>query len=263
MPPGSRFPSPSQPRPSHSVPKHTATPRPGKAGPAGGVLLCSPTVKPTDKTEERYRDILDGLATYFASPFVADILATVSAYAEPDLGGALNRNQMTSKLWLADALASAGGARFATITILGGWFGVLGAMLLSDRRLAVERVVSVDIDPRCAPVARSMNASHGERFAAITADMLSLDYAQACAGTRDLIVNTACEHLPDFSAWFSRLPSGALLALQSNDYFACREHVNCVPDLTTFRAQAPLAEVLFAGSRRQKKYTRFMLIGRK
>lgn len=219
----------------------------------------------SDPATERYRDILDGLAAYFASPLVGDILATVSRFDLPDLGGALNRSQVTSKLWLADALADAGGARFGTVTVLGGWFGVLGAILLADRRLAVGRVLSLDIDPRCEPVARSLNASHGERFAAATGDMLAHAYAPPASSPAvpDLVVNTACEHLPDFAAWYARIPAGTLLALQSNDYFAIAEHVNCVRDLEAFRAQAPLAEVLFAGARRQKKYTRFMLVGRK
>lgn len=214
--------------------------------------------------EARYRDILEGLATYFASPFVADILATASRFDEPDLGGALNRSQMTSKLWLADALAGPGGGRFGTVTVLGGWFGVLGAILLADRRLAIDRVHSVDIDPRCAPVARSLNASHGERFTAATADMHALDYGAPRRGEApDLVVNTACEHLADFAAWYRRIPPGQLVALQSNDYVAIAEHVNCVANLDAFRAQAPLSEVLFAGARAHKKYTRFMLVGRR
>lgn len=217
-----------------------------------------------DESEARYRDILEGLATYFDSPFVADILATASRFAEPDLGGALNRNQIASKRWLAEVLARTTPGRFRTVTILGGWFGVLGAILLADRRLAIAQVVSVDRDPRCAPVARSLNASHGERFQAVTADMFALDYAPpASAGDPDLLVNTSCEHLPDFAGWFARVPAGQLVALQSNDYYAVDEHVNCVPDLAGFSAQAPLAQVLFAGTRRHKKYNRFMLLGRK
>lgn len=222
-----------------------------------------------DDREERCRDILEGLATYFASPLVADVLAAVSRHPEPDLGAALNRNQFTSKLWLADALATAAGARFGTVTVLGGWFGVLGAILLADRRLAIGRVVSVDIDPRCAAVACTMNGSHleGGRFAAVTADMLGWALAGPRPGDAapDLVVNTSCEHLrrPAFDAWYARVPAGHLVALQSNDYVAIDEHVNCVPDLDAFRAQAPLAEVLFAGARPLKKYTRFMLIGRK
>jgi hypothetical protein len=79
----------------------------------------------------------------------------------------------------------------------------------------------------------------------------------------DLIVNTSCEHLADFGGWFARVPAGQLVALQSNDYYAIAEHVNCVPDLAAFRAQAPLGEVLYAGEQPRKRYRRFMLIGRK
>ncbi|HET6803602.1 MAG TPA: class I SAM-dependent methyltransferase, partial [Casimicrobiaceae bacterium] len=79
----------------------------------------------------------------------------------------------------------------------------------------------------------------------------------------DLVVNTSCEHLPDFPRWYARVPAGQLVVLQSNDYFACTEHVNSVRDLAAFEAQAPLSDVLFAGERKLRRYTRFMLIGRK
>ena len=79
----------------------------------------------------------------------------------------------------------------------------------------------------------------------------------------DLVINTSCEHLADFGRWYGRIPAGQRLVLQSNDYFACDQHVNCVADLAAFQAQAPMREVLFAGERRMRRYVRFMLIGRK
>ncbi len=85
----------------------------------------------------------------------------------------------------------------------------------------------------------------------------------ATAGAPNVIINTCCEHLDDFGRWYARIPAGQLLVLQSNDYYACREHVNCVPDLATFRSQAPMREVLFAGEHKLRRYVRFMLIGRK
>jgi len=236
-----------------------------------GWLVCcgrrSPAHTVNDERDALFLDILSGLAGYFDSPFVADIAATASRHREPDLGHALNPNQIASKRWLADALASAAGGRFGTITVLGGWFGVLAAMLLDDHRLSIGRVVSVDIDPRCAEVASSLNATHvkGGRFAAVTADMHAFAYAPPAppGADPDLVVNTSCEHLADFGGWFDRVPAGQLVALQSNDYYAIAEHVNCVPDLATFRAQAPLAEVLYAGEQPRKRYRRFMLVGRK
>jgi hypothetical protein len=221
----------------------------------------------SDDRDEYYGDMLEGLAAWFASPQIADLRATVSRFPEPDLGVALNRNQVTSKLWLAENLRESAGPAFGTVTILGGWFGVLGAILLSDRRLAVERVVSVDIDPRCAPVAESLNASQvrAGRFVARTADMRTLDYSpvDGTAAAPDLLINTSCEHVLGFAQWYARVPAGQLLVLQSNDYYAIADHVNCVPDLDAFRAQAPLREELFAGEQPHKRYRRFMLIGRK
>jgi hypothetical protein len=213
--------------------------------------------------DEFYRDILEGLAVYTDSAFHRDVLGALTRHQEPGIAVALNKNQMASKRWLVDSLHATVPSALDRVLILGGWFGALAALLLHDPRFAIGRIESVDIDPRCAPVAESMNATHvrDRRFAARTADMLDLDYAGESAA--DLIVNTSCEHLPDFGAWYARVPQGRLLVLQSNDYFACPEHVNCVADLAAFRAQAPLAETLFAGERRMRRYTRFMLIGRK
>lgn len=221
---------------------------------------------PPDR-EEFYGDMLEGLAAWFASPQIADLRATVSRFREPDLGVALNRNQVTSKLWLAECLRQSAGASFGTVTVLGGWFGVLGAILLSDRRLSISRVVSVDVDPRCAPVAESLNATEvrAGRFVARTSDMRTIDYAPRAgtAGPPDLLINTSCEHLAGFNQWYARVPDGQLIVLQSNDYYAIADHVNCVPDLDAFRAQAPLRKELFAGEQAHKRYRRFMLIGRK
>jgi ribosomal protein L21E len=148
--------------------------------------------------------------------------------------------------------------------ILGGWVGALGAVLLHDRRFSIADIVSIDIDPACAPVAEALNATHARtgRFVARTADMLDVDYAH---DARDIVVNTSCEHLApaDLGRWFARIPRGQLLVLQSNDYFACAEHVNCMQDLAHFRDSLPLQQVLFAGERPMRRYTRFMLIGRK
>ena len=209
-----------------------------------------------------YRDILEGLAVHGDSAFHRDILATLTRFQEPALGVALNKNQMASKRWLAEALLDALGGRLGYVTILGGWFGALAAVLLHDRRFAIERIVSVDIDPHCAPLALSLNATHvrAGRFAARTADMLDVDYASERA---DLVINTSCEHLANFDRWYARIPDGQRLVLQSNDYVAVREHVNCVADLAAFKAQAPMSETFFAGERRMRHYVRFMLMGRK
>jgi hypothetical protein len=222
----------------------------------------------TDAKDEFYRDILEGLAIYSGSMLQRDVLATLTRFEAPALGEALNKNQMASKMWLADELYRTVGRDLGHVLVLGGWFGVLSAVLLHDPRFAIQRIVSLDIDPRCAAIASSLNSTNvrSDRFTAATGDMLDHDYsgtALAVERPPNLVINTSCEHLSEFARWFERIPGGQLLVLQSNDYFACDEHVNCVPDLAAFRTQAPLSVLLFAGERKLRRYTRFMLIGRK
>ena len=141
-------------------------------------------------------------------------------------------------------------------------------MLLHDSRFAIRKVVSIDIDPRCAAIAESVNATHvrAGRFAARTADMLEIDYGprgtqqREHGGSRDQHELRASHGVRPL---VRAHPGGQPLVLQSNDYFACEQHVNCVADLAAFRAQAPMREELFAGERRMRRYVRFMLIGRK
>lgn len=214
--------------------------------------------------DEFYRDILEGLGVYYESTLIADIAKTVESQTPEDLGAALNRNQMRGKKWLVDQLVATLGPTVNRVLILGGWYGALGALLLNDKRLDLEHVTSLDMNPDCRPVALSINrtAVAAGRFDAVTADMLDFDYDEvATSGT--VVVNTSCEHLPDFDAWYGRVPNDTLLVLQSNDYYALEEHVNCVPDLDTFQQQARLGETLFAGEIELKKCMRFMLIGRK
>jgi hypothetical protein len=243
---------------------------PARRGPSGAAgAIGERTAVATSYDDEFYRDILEGLAIYAGNAFQRDVLGTLSRHDAPGLGAALNKNQIASKMWLAEALLESVGPRLGQVLILGGWVGVLGAVLLHDRRFAIERVTSVDIDPACAPVAEALNATHvrAGRFAATTMDMRDVDYAAVRSDRSmpapDVIVNTSCEHLADFPGWYARVPPDRLLVLQSNDYFACPEHVNSVRDLASFRAAAPLSETLFAGERGMRHYTRFMLIGRR
>ena len=85
----------------------------------------------TTFNDEFYRDILEGIAVHAGNAFYRDILDAITRHQAPEIGIALNKNQMASKRWLADALFDAGGPRLGRVLILGGWVGALGAVLLS------------------------------------------------------------------------------------------------------------------------------------
>ena len=153
--------------------------------------------------EDFYPDILRGLSVYFDSPFVLNIARTVQQFRRQDLSIALNRKQIASKKWLIDNLHETHGGTYGTVWILGGWYGVLSALLFDDPRFEIGRVESFDVDPDCEAVAECLNRENTQsgRFKARTADMLELDYA---GGKPDLIINTSCEHIPDIGAGSTR-----------------------------------------------------------
>ncbi len=213
---------------------------------------------------EAFHDLLRGMAALSGNRIVADIARLYGKGAPPDLSISCNHKQIASKQWLVEALAQACPKPAGPVWVLGAWYGVLGALLLDDDRLAIPAIVSLDIDATCAPVAEILNHRHVAegRFRAVTADMMAVDFA-AQSPAPGLVINTSCEHLDDVPGWIATLPQGLPLVLQSNDYFREPDHRSCVPSLDAFREQAGLSEVWFQGARPTKNYTRFMLIGRR
>ncbi|WP_454655571.1 class I SAM-dependent methyltransferase [Bosea beijingensis] len=214
--------------------------------------------------QEAFHDLLRGMAALSGHRIVADIARLYGKGAPPDLSIACNHKQIASKQWLVEALVETYPKPEGPVWVLGAWYGVLGALLLDDERLAIPEIVSLDIDPTCAPVADTLNHRHvaAGRFRAVTADMTAVDFA-AQSPAPGLVINTSCEHLDDVPGWIATLPKRVPLVLQSNDYFREPDHRSCVPSLDAFREQAGLSEVWFAGARPAKNYTRFMLIGRR
>lgn len=213
---------------------------------------------------DAFYDILRGVAALTGNRVVADLAKLVADGLPADLWIAFNHKQIASKRWLVDALAEAMPRPDGPVWVLGAWYGVLGAMLLDDARLGIGEIVSLDIDPGCAPVAERLNRRHvaAGRFRAVTADMMSLDFSREPAAP-GLVINTSCEHLDDVPGWLASLPPGLPLLLQSNDYFREPDHRSCVASLEAFKAQAGLSELVYAGALPSKNYTRFMLIGRR
>jgi len=209
-------------------------------------------------------DLLRGVAAYTGNDLVAALARTVARHPGAALSNAFNHKQVQCKIWLRDALHDSFGTSFGRIWLLGGWYAVLAAVLFDDRRLTIREIVSVDIDPACADVAVELNSREARagRFQAVTADMYGLDYASGAAPP-DLVINTSCEHIADVRGWLELLPPGMPVVLQSNDYFAISEHVSAVPSLEAFERQCALRDVRFRGALPLRKYTRFMLIGRR
>lgn len=202
-------------------------------------------------------DLTRGIAAYTQSTLVGRLAKVIAKHPDAEIANAFNHKQVACKVWARDELFNTFGGALGRIWILGGWYGVLAAMLFDDPRFKIGQIDSIDIDEQVAAVAETMNVGTAG-FQAIIADMYTLDYTSA---RPDLVVNTSCEHIADVRDWLDMLPKGTKVLLQSNDYFAEPTHINCVESEQAFEQLARLSELRFSGTLPQKKYNRFMLIG--
>jgi hypothetical protein len=180
--------------------------------------------------------------------------------------------QLKSKIWLIEKLPSDLGVVF----ICAGWYGTLANLMFDNCREKFTKIRSFDIDPSCYSIADTINRPwviDGWQFKASTLDIHDIAYptthttyrangtSQTLIEEPDTIINTSCEHIKDFAIWYSKIPKGKIVVLQSNDFFDVAEHINCVSSLTEFSEQTPLTTVLYQGELPLEKYTRYMRIG--
>jgi hypothetical protein len=169
------------------------------------------------------------------------------------------KGQVRSKVWIAEQLPAFVPVNPLTIIIYGGWNGVLSSILFNSK-LNIEHITSIDIDPTCEEIARTVNKRQEmlDKFEAVTHDM-----CKYIAGA-DVVINTSCEHITQeqYNEWLDNQPDDAVIVLQSNNYFELEEHIRCSIDLNDFTKMSNI-EPFYRGSMDTPKYERYMLIGRK
>ena len=188
-----------------------------------------------------------------------------------------SRGQLESKIWLVNKLKELD-LELGTVFLCAGWYATLATMLF-ESGIKIDKIRSFDFDDSCYSIAETFNKPWVKdewRFKACTQDIFDIDFnlhtyivkrsdGSTCDLTEspDTIINTSCEHIDNFQDWYSKIPDGKLVILQSNDYFEIKEHVNCVKDIYEFKNMAPMSELHYMGFRELPKYKRFMLIGYK
>ena len=76
-----------------------------------------------------------------------NIARVIAKHPEADVATAFNHKQVACKMWARDELFESCGGKFQRIWVLGGWYGVLAAMLFEDKRFDIGAIDSIDIDP--------------------------------------------------------------------------------------------------------------------
>ena len=171
--------------------------------------------------------------------------------------------QVASKLWLIDELGRLTDVADSELLVLGAWYGVLPLLLTLRLERTPKRTVCVDFDPDACRLGEKVIGSMVPNVEYRCADVMDYDYEAWGRRPGTIVVNTICEHLPDLERWWGRIPPGQLVVLQSNNYAACPDHVNCARSLADMKEQTPLSEVLFEGVLPLSLFDRFMIIGRR
>lgn len=186
----------------------------------------------------------------------ANLLNNLSRISDDvDIRDFVSKGQLASKLWASTIFDKH--VSNSKVVVCGGWYGLLSAILLHKNHKKRNKFTSIDIDSTCASIANAFNAEHyfKQEFYADTHDMYAFDYSN-----HDVVVNTSCEHIADLSAWIKCVPAGKRLVLQSNDFFECEQHINCVNNIDEFVSQCTDTVVVEAQSLEMPNYTRFMII---
>lgn len=196
-----------------------------------------------------------------------------------------SRGQLQSKLWLISTLKELD-LNLGTVFLCAGWYATLAVMLF-ENNIKLDNVRSFDIDPSCASIAETFNKKwfmDNWRFKASTVDIMDFEWSLKPApsdGTvgnfyyntdangksvqmkdrPDTIINTSCEHIPNFTEWYAKIPENKLVILQSNNYHDIEDHVNCVNTLEEFEKMTPMSIIKYEGELNLGTYKRFMRIG--
>ena len=190
----------------------------------------------------------------------------------------MSRGQLESKKWLVKELANINNLHLGNVCLCAGWYATV-VPLIVEADIEFDLIRSFDLDPTVWRIAETFNKDlliDGWKFKAQTADINKLDFTVTKFETErddgtfqplrerfNTIVNTSCEHIESFDNWYSKIPAGKLVILQSNNYFEIDEHVNCSESLEAFAKQTPMNQVLYQGDLELEKYTRYMRIGYK
>ncbi len=206
-------------------------------------------------------------AVRYQSPWLQEICTHLAEHNNwLEMENHVNRGQISSKLWLLEELEKHR-LHLGHVLLIGGWYGALANLFAESANITFEKIINVEIDPEAVAVSLRLNAGLVQKgkFGALLADAQTTPLAEIDSRLPDTIINTSCEHLPNFEQWYAQVPENTLLCLQSNDYFSQPDHCNCVNSLEEFVAQVPLKRQIFAGQRLSphKKYNRFMVIGYK
>lgn len=224
--------------------------------------------------EDNYKVLWEILTENARTTFVQTLKFIYNNKIEFDYNS-FSQGQIKSKIWLIQELKKLN-LNLGTVFLCAGWYATL-ATLLFENDFQITKIRSFDVDSNCADMADRFNKPwvlQDWKFKSSTKNILDINYdvdmyqvkksdgtLETCKDRPDTIINTSCEHIENFSEWYSKIPIGKLVILQTNNYFDINDHVNCSKDLEEFSKNTPMSKTLYEGELDLSRYKRFMRIG--
>ena len=176
-----------------------------------------------------------------------------------------SHGQIKSKLWLCEELERHIQDN-AIVAILGGWYNVLGFLLLARNQNKIRSILNIDIDSSAVDIADKIT----EGWAFGPDAKVNNIVADACTYNYEgfgVIINCSPEHMVN-DDWFHRINSGTLICIQSSDIDLNDDVwkvVNPNKSIEDFANKYPLSQTLYKDSIEfvygDWGYKRFMIIG--
>jgi len=176
---------------------------------------------------------------------------------------AFSHGQIVSKQWLVDNIEEYL-YKDIRIIILGGWYNILGLMLLTKYHNTIKSIINLDIDCNAITIADKICEAY----------VMENVIKNVCANANtlndfkyDLVINCSPEHM-DSDDWFTLVKPNKLIVLQSSDVTIKELPWYCInpnPTLDYFIKHYPLKQNLYSNTKEivytNFSYNRFMLIG--
>lgn len=188
------------------------------------------------------------------------LLQTINHFAQDplvkDIINSENDRQHACKNWLVEKTENYISIKDNfSVCIAGGWFGLLAYKLRSKYKDRINDLVSFDRDKTCQKVGKKLYPSSNIKFEWQSVENFN-------PNRFDIICSTSCEHFSDatINAFLSKRKHNAVIVLQSNNYFAIKEHSNCKHSLQEF-ADSINIDIIDKMQMHTEAYTRYMIIG--
>lgn len=175
----------------------------------------------------------------------------------------VSQGQFDSKLWLCRELKKINLTRYEPlhVDIVGSWFGFPLIEMLSNL-FKIKQIDLYDIDENCHKVVAQYINHFDPDFRVV---QFGDFFERKDLRRRHLVINTSSEHMSDIvimKQYYKDYPNTPLIAVQSNNYTAIQDHINCVKDEEELLEKNQIKRLYYKGSQSLPLYDRFMVIGR-